>query len=71
MATNTLGDAADTASAAMRAAADQAGQAADRLREELSTFDKWIRDMVEEYPLACFFGAVATGYLLGRIARRM
>lgn len=28
-------------------------------------------DVVAGYPISCFLGAVASGYLIGRIARRI
>jgi hypothetical protein len=30
-----------------------------------------VREVVRAYPITCFFAAVASGYLIGRVARRI
>ena len=61
----------ETASAAADAVKDQAAYATDRIRDEYETTERRAREIVEEYPLTCFFGAVVAGYLIGRIASRI
>jgi hypothetical protein len=60
-----------TATAAADAVKDQATYAADRVRDEYASTERRAREVVEEYPLTCFFGAVVAGYLIGRIASRI
>lgn len=69
--TTRLGDAATAASETMTATADYVTKTADKLRDDLGTGDKRVRELVEEYPLTCFLGAVVAGYLVGRIATRL
>ena len=66
MATSTtrLSEAAETT-------ADTVGRTADRMREELDVTERWVRQVVRGHPITCFLAAVAGGYLIGRIARRI
>ena len=66
-----IGDAADAAQEAMRSTADYVNTTTERLRDEAATTERRARELIEEYPLTCFFGAVVTGYLIGRIATRL
>jgi len=66
-----IGDAATAASDTVNATADYVSKTADKLRDDLGTGERRMREVVEEYPLACFFGAVVAGYLVGRIATRL
>ena len=50
--------------------ADAVMGTADQMREELEATERWMRDVITRNPVRCFFGAVASGYLIGRIARR-
>jgi hypothetical protein len=61
----------ETASAAADALKDQAAYATERVRDEYATTERRAREVVEEYPLTCFFGAVIAGYVIGRIASRI
>jgi len=61
----------EAASAAADAVKDQAANATDRIRDEYTSTERRAREIVEEYPLTCFFGAVVAGYLIGRIASRI
>ena len=65
-----IGEAASAATEAVTATADYVAKTTDRVRGELGTTDRRAREIVEEYPLTCFFGAVVAGYLIGRIATR-
>jgi len=69
--TTRLGDAATAASETVNATADYVSKTADKVRDELGTGERRMREVVEDYPLACFFGAVVAGYLVGRIATRL
>lgn len=69
--TTRIGEAATAASETANAAADYVTKTADKLRGEFGTNERRMRELVEEYPLTCFFGAVLTGYLVGRIATRL
>jgi len=69
--TSTTSRIGETASAAAEAVKDQAAQVTDRIQDEYATTERRAREIVEEYPLTCFFGAVVTGYLIGRIASRI
>jgi len=69
--TSTTSRIGETATAAADAVKDQATYAADRVRDEYATTERRAREVVEEYPLTCFFGAVVAGYLIGRIASRI
>lgn len=73
MATTTtrLEDVTNTASEKVREAADYVSTRAERMRDELGSTERRMRDLIEEYPLTCFFGAVLTGWLVGRIASRV
>jgi hypothetical protein len=73
MATTTtrIEDATTAAADAMNATTDAVNRATDRVREEFGTNERRIRELVDEYPISCFIGAVVTGYLLGRIATRV
>ena len=51
--------------------ADTVTRTADRVREEFDVTERRVREIVLEYPITCFLGAVVSGYLIGRIARRM
>jgi phytoene/squalene synthetase len=62
--TTTLGDAAETA-------ADAVASTTERVREELEGTERWVREIVRRHPVTCFLAAVAGGYLIGRIARRL
>jgi hypothetical protein len=59
-----------TLSEAAEATAETIGRTADRLWEELEVTERWVRKIARDYPLTCFLGAVAGGYLIARIARR-
>ena len=61
--TTTLNEAAE-------ATVDTIARAAERMREELDVTERWVRKIARDYPLTCFLGAVASGYLIARIARR-
>ena len=41
------------------------------VREKLSLVDGRVRDFVERRPIAALFGAVAAGFLIGRIVSRI
>lgn len=56
---------------AVSAIADQAAEHLDDVREELDAVDKRVRTVVDEYPLASLFGAVAVGYLVARLTSRI
>jgi hypothetical protein len=64
-------DATAAASDAMNATADAVNRTADRVRDELGTTERRARELIDEYPITCFVGAVVVGYLLGRIATRV
>ena len=44
---------------------------ADRMWEELDVTERRVREVVRGHPITCFLAAVAGGYLIGRIARRI
>jgi hypothetical protein len=69
--TSRLEDAASAATEAVSATTDAVSRATDRVREEFGTNERRIREIVDEYPISCFVGAVVVGYLLGRIATRV
>jgi len=71
METSTTTRIGEAASAAADAVKDQAANATDRIRDEYASTERRAREIVEEYPLTCFFGAVVAGYLIGRIASRI
>ena len=71
METSTTSRIGEAASAAADAVKDQAANATDRIRDEYTSTERRAREIVEEYPLTCFFGAVITGYVIGRIASRI
>jgi len=66
-----LGDTANAAAESVSATAETAREAGERLRDELGSTERRVREFVEEYPLTCFLGAVLAGYLAGRIATRL
>jgi hypothetical protein len=66
-----IGEAATAAGETMTATADYVAKTADKLRDDLGTGERRARELVEEYPLTCFVGAVVAGYLIGRIATRL
>jgi hypothetical protein len=51
--------------------ADTVVRAAERMRDELDVTERWVRELVRGYPITCFLAAVASGYLIGRVARRI
>lgn len=51
--------------------ADTLARTADRVRQELAGTEGRVLEVVRAHPVACVLGAVAGGYLLGRIARRL
>ena len=65
-----MGPSTTTLDEAAEATADTVVRTADRMREELDATERWVRDIVVGHPITCFLGAVASGYLIGRIARR-
>ena len=69
--TTRIGETASAAADAVKDMKDQAANATDRIRDEYATTERRAREIVEEYPLTCFFGAVVAGYLIGRIASRI
>ncbi len=56
---------------AVSAIAEQAAEHLDDVRGELETVDRRVRGIVDEYPLASLFGAVAVGYLVARLTSRI
>jgi hypothetical protein len=58
-------------SEAAETTADTVARAADRVRDELDVTERRVREVVRAYPITCFFAAVASGYLIGRVARRI
>jgi len=69
--TSTTSRIGETATAAADAVKDQAAHVSDRIQDEYVTTERRAREIVEEYPLTCFFGAVVAGYVIGRIASRI
>ena len=69
--TSRIGEAASAAADAVKDVKEQAANATDRIRDEYATTERRAREIVEEYPLTCFFGAVITGYVIGRLASRI
>ena len=63
-ATETLREAATDASEVARDAADRARS---ELEPMLRRADEMTRQLVSEYPLTALFGAVAAGYVIGRV----
>jgi hypothetical protein len=51
--------------------ADTVGRAAERVRGDLDVTERWVREVVRGYPVTCFLAAVVSGYLIGRVARRI
>jgi len=47
------------------------GDKVDQLRDTVGDADTRVRELVKEYPLATVFGALAAGYLLGRLFARV
>ena len=62
--TTKLSEAAETT-------ADTVASAADRVWEELDVTERRVRDVVRGHPITWFLAALAGGYLIGRIARRI
>ena len=63
---------ASKASKVAQAATDE-GEWSERLqslREGVEGFDEEVRDTVREHPVACLCGAIAAGYLVGRLVAR-
>ena len=66
-----VSSAADAAASTAERVGEQVTDATERLRGNLGDTDRRLRELVDEYPLTCFFGAVVAGYLLGRLATRI
>ena len=66
-----MGTSTTRLSEAAEATAETVGRTADRVREELEGTERWVREIVRRHPVTCFLAAVAGGYLIGRIARRL
>ena len=66
-----VGEAATAAGERLSATADYVAKRSQKLREDFGDGERRMRELVEEYPLTCFFGAVIAGYLVGRIATRL
>lgn len=64
-------DMATTLSDAAATTSDTVTRTTHQVREELDATERWVREIVREHPIKCFFSAVVGGYLIGRIARRM
>ncbi len=63
---------ASKASKVAKAATDE-GEWSERmqaLRTGAEDLDEEIRDTVREHPVACLLGAIAAGYLVGRLVAR-
>jgi hypothetical protein len=58
-------------SGAVNAIAEQAGERYEQVRGEVGDVDRRLREVVEQYPLASFLGAVAIGYLVARVTSRI
>ena len=41
-----------------------------RIREDLAEFDQRARSLIQEHPVASVLGAVAVGYVVGRLLSR-
>jgi len=41
-----------------------------RLRGDLQSADRRLRELLQEYPLTAVFLAIASGYIVGRLASR-
>ncbi len=54
---------------AVGSAQDLYGQASDTARQTAATFDKWLRDTIENQPYTTALVAVGLGWLLGRMHR--
>ena len=50
---------------------ERAEQVAAQLKEKLAPVDNWIRTVARERPLLLLAGALGTGYLIGRLIRRI
>lgn len=50
-------------------AQDLYGQAADAARDTAVTFDKWLRNQIENQPYTTAVAAIGIGWLLGRLHR--
>ncbi len=69
--TSRIEDVAATAAETVNATTEYVTKTADKLREDFGDTERRARQIVEEYPLTCFVGAVVAGYLVGRIASRL
>jgi hypothetical protein len=69
--TSRFEDAASSAAETVGATTEYVSKAAERLRDDAGETERRARELVEEYPLTCFLGAIAAGYLIGRIASRL
>lgn len=56
---------------AVSAIADQAAEHLEEVRSELDSVDRRLRSVVDDYPLASLFGAVAVGYVAARLTSRI
>jgi hypothetical protein len=66
-----VSSAADAAASTAERVSDRMTDATERLRGNMGDTDRRLRQLVDEYPLTCFLGAVLGGYLLGRMATRL
>jgi len=66
-----MGTTTTRSSEAADTTADTIVRAADRVRDELDVTERWVREIVRGHPITCFLAAVAGGYLIGRVARRI
>ncbi len=55
---------------AVNAIAEQAGERYEQVRGELGDVDRRVREVIDQYPLASFLGAVVVGYLFARVTSR-
>jgi hypothetical protein len=70
-ATERLGEAASSAAQTVAGATDRLTDEVERRRGDLETAEHRLRALVDEYPLTCFFAAIVSGYLVGRIVTRL
>jgi NADH:ubiquinone oxidoreductase subunit F (NADH-binding) len=59
------------AGGAVSAIAQQAEERYEQVRGEVGDVDRRLRDTIDQYPLATFFGAVLAGYLFARLTTRV
>jgi hypothetical protein len=71
MATTSIDEMTTAATDAVNATAEAVSRTTDRVRDEFGSTERRVRELVDAYPLTCFLGAVAAGYLIGRIATRV